>query len=69
MKTIAYLKFTFINVIIYTIIFVVALWFYIKWKNRRFEKLASQLRGPKAYPIIGMVHEFIGGTNEGKELS
>lgn len=39
------------------LVFYVALY---KWRRRRLEKLASQLPGPPALPIIGNGLEFIG---------
>ncbi|KAF0752653.1 cytochrome P450 4C1-like isoform X1, partial [Aphis craccivora] len=40
--------------------FIVVLWCYFKWKNRHFEKVASKLKGPPSYPIIGTGLESIG---------
>lgn len=39
---------------------------YIKWENREINKFASKLKGPKAYPLIGIAYKFI-GTHERKE--
>ncbi|XP_046665741.1 cytochrome P450 4C1-like [Homalodisca vitripennis] len=35
-----------------------------KWRRRRLEKLASQLPGPPALPVIGNGLEFLGGPEE-----
>ncbi|XP_050054621.1 cytochrome P450 4C1-like [Aphis gossypii] len=40
--------------------FIVVLWCYFKWKNRHFEKIASKLKGPPSYPIIGSALVSIG---------
>nr|DAD54391.1 TPA_exp: cytochrome P450 enzyme 8 [Aphis glycines] len=40
--------------------FLVVLWCYFKWKNRDFEKIASKLKGPPSYPIIGSALASIG---------
>jgi len=36
------------------------LWGYFQWTNRRFIKLAGDIRGPPAYPLIGSTLEFVG---------
>lgn len=43
------------------------MWCYFKWRNRPFEKLATIIPGPKAYPIIGVLYKFIGSTSERKK--
>ncbi|XP_027840519.2 cytochrome P450 4C1-like [Aphis gossypii] len=50
------------EVIAYPIIlsFFVILWCRYKWNRRHFDKLASSLKGPPAYPIIGSALQFIG---------
>lgn len=40
--------------------FIVVLWCHYKWNRRHFEKLASKMTGPPAYPIIGAGLEFVG---------
>lgn len=40
--------------------FIVVLWCHYKWNRRHFERLASKLTGPPAYPIIGAGLEFVG---------
>lgn len=45
----------------YTLVsFIVVLWCYFKWKHRHFEKVASKMKGPPSYPIIGTGLESIG---------
>lgn len=39
---------------------IMILWCYLKWKHRHFEKVASKLKGPPSYPIIGTGLECIG---------
>lgn len=46
--------------------FIVVLWCNYKWSRRHFEKLASKMTGPPAYPIIGAGLEFV-GTPQRKE--
>lgn len=50
------------------IICIVVLWFYMRWNQRHINRLFTKLKGPKAYPIIGMAHNFI-GTQQRKEFS
>ncbi|XP_001951034.3 cytochrome P450 4C1 [Acyrthosiphon pisum] len=40
--------------------FIVVLWCHYKWNRRHFERLASKMTGPPAYPIIGAGLEFVG---------
>lgn len=59
-------SFIFTNLIVNaTTLIIVVLWLYMKWNHRHIDSLASQLKGPKAYPIIGMTYRFI-GTQQGK---
>lgn len=46
--------------------FIVVLWCNYKWSRRHFEKLASKMTGPPAYPIIGAGLQFV-GTPQRKE--
>jgi len=40
--------------------FIVVLWCHYKWNRRHFERVASKMTGPPAYPIIGAGLEFVG---------
>ena len=52
-----------IEIIVYPIVVIVVLmWCYFKWINRRFEKLADIIPGPRAYPFIGSGHQFLGSS-------
>ncbi|XP_029344292.1 cytochrome P450 4C1-like isoform X2 [Acyrthosiphon pisum] len=54
-----------IEIIVYIIVIIfVVTWCYFKWHNRPFEKLASRMPGPPAYPFIGTLYQFIGLTSE-----
>jgi len=60
-----------IEIIVYpSVVIIVVLWYYIKWKNRHFEKLSAILPGPPSYPIFGMGPLFIGSqeSNENNIL-
>jgi len=51
------------EIIAYVIVVVlVVIWCYFKWQNRRFEKLAAIMPGPRSYPIIGTAYKFIGSS-------
>jgi len=60
-----------IEIIVYlNVIIIVVLWYYIKLKNRHFEKLAAIMPGPPSYPIVGIGLQFIGSqeSNENNIL-
>lgn len=54
-----------------TVGILVVFWYYIKWNNRRFEKLAARMPGPPSYPMIGTGYKFIGSpeSNENNIFS
>jgi len=52
-----------IEIIVYLIITIpVVGWYYLKWNNRNFEKLAARMPGPPSYPIVGTGLEFLGSA-------
>lgn len=58
------------NVYVHAIVvFVIILGYnYLQWKRREINKLASKLKGPKAYPLIGICYQFI-GSHQRKEYN
>jgi len=49
------------EIIVYlNVVIIVVFWYYLKWNNRHFEKLAAKMPGPPKYPIIGTGYQFIG---------
>lgn len=74
MKIITYtingLSFTLADLIVYAaIILTVVLWYYKKWNDRYIDRLDSKIRGPKAYPIVGIAHHFLGTSQRKKNIS
>jgi len=68
MQSVSGFRLTITEVFAYpTICFVVILWCRYKWNRRHLDKLAAELKGPPAYPIIGSALQFI-GTPEGEKI-
>lgn len=57
--------------IISSVIFfwIMVLWCYHKWSNRRIHRFASKLKGPPAYPLIGSLLEFTGNKQRKQKTS
>ncbi|XP_058817443.1 uncharacterized protein LOC131680751 [Topomyia yanbarensis] len=50
--------------VVLPLLFPVVAYLVFRWRNRRFDRVSTDLDGPKQFPFIGCGHLFIGKSNE-----